>query len=212
MSKIRQLIRAIILDSASLLTSIQQGQLTDPLSSAHITRLQLRDQAIICPNVKPHHWLLGEDGKTLLYNQRIGHPSPIHTLLHTFNLKPGGLKTIRPVLQIPNQPPWFTTEIADSREELKEANIVDEPDAKVYTDGLGVDDNAGAAAVLYKQGRRTKALRYCLGLLADHTTYEAEDVGVTLMLELLARERGIKKASVLLDNQAVIQSISHVNP
>ena len=45
MFKAGQLIRAIILDSASLLTSIQQGQLTDPLSSAHISRLQLNDQA-----------------------------------------------------------------------------------------------------------------------------------------------------------------------
>jgi ribonuclease HI len=42
--------------------------------------------------------------------------------------------------------------------------------------------------------------------------YEAEAVGVILALELLARERGIETASIMLDNQAVIQSLSYVKP
>ena len=41
-------------------------------------------------------------------------------------------------------------------------------------------------------------------------TYEAEAVGVTLALKLLSHERGIGKAMILLENQAVIQSLSHV--
>jgi ribonuclease HI len=83
---------------------------------------------------------------------------------------------------------------------------------KASKDCIWVDNSMGAAAVLYKQGRHTKALRYCLGLLTDHTPYEREAVGVALALEILSRERGVKRASVLLDNQAVIQSISYVKP
>ena len=70
MFKAGQLICAIILDSASLLTSIQQGQLTDPLSSAHISRLKSSNQANLPQDAKPDPWMLGEDGKTLLYKQR----------------------------------------------------------------------------------------------------------------------------------------------
>ena len=70
MFKAGQLIHAIILDSASLLTSIQQGQLTNPLSSALISRLKSSNQVNLPQDVKPDPWMLGEDGKTLLYKQR----------------------------------------------------------------------------------------------------------------------------------------------
>ena len=67
MFKAGQLICAMILDSAPLLTSIQQGQLTDPLSLAHISHLQINNQANTSPNAKPGPWTLREDGKKLLY-------------------------------------------------------------------------------------------------------------------------------------------------
>jgi hypothetical protein len=37
-------------------------------------------------------------------------------------------------------------------------------------------------------------------------------VGVALALELLSRERGIQTATILIDNQGVIQSLSHIKP
>jgi hypothetical protein len=140
------------------------------------------------------------------------HPSPLHNLLRTFDLKLGDYETITPALQPPNQPPLFKTDIADSREESREADLADTSDAKVYTDGSGAEGNAAASAVMYKKGRYARTLRYCLGPLADHTTYEAEATGVILALELLSKERGINTAVVLLDNQAVIQALSYVKP
>jgi hypothetical protein len=53
---------------------------------------------------------------------------------------------------------------------------------------------------MYKRGRYARSLRYSLGPLADHTTYEAEATGVVLALELLSIERGVNTAVVLLDN------------
>ena len=91
MFKAGQLICAIILDSISLLTSIQQGQLTDPPSSSHISHLQMNNQANIPWNMKPDPWTLGEDGKTLLYKQWTyvcPQPQwylPRHTLLTTWS-------------------------------------------------------------------------------------------------------------------------------
>jgi ribonuclease HI len=138
------------------------------------------------------------------------HPSPLHTLYHVFSINPNTQETVTPASHAPDTPPRFTTNIADSREESKADNVADKADVKVYADGSGIDGNVGAAAVLYKNGKRTRSLKYQLGTLKEHTTYEAEAVGVTLALELIAHERGIATATILLDNQAVIQSLSHV--
>ena len=167
-------------------------------------------RAAICMVTLPASHLLAKPVKTCANKLVHCHPSPIHHLLHTFGLKPDDFETIKPALQVPNKAPLFTTEIAESREESKEADEADEPDAKIYTDGSGVDNNAGAAAVMYRRGRCTKTVRYYLGPLTDHMTYEAEAVGVTLALKLLSHEMGIGKATILLDNQAVIQSLGHV--
>ena len=52
--------------------------------------------------------------------------------------------------------------------------------------------------------------KYCLGSLKEHTTYEAEGVGVILALDLLQKVRGVRSATIRLDNQGVIQSIEHI--
>ncbi|KAF8510315.1 hypothetical protein JB92DRAFT_2728297 [Gautieria morchelliformis] len=75
-----------------------------------------------------------------------------------------------------------------------------------------MEGGAGAAAVLYRGERKVAGLRYHLGTLDKHTMYEAEAIGVVLGLELLRREKQIKKATVLLDNQGVIQAITHLRP
>ena len=61
MFKAGQLIQTILLDSASLLTSIKQGQVTDPISAAHINRLQSN------PSNEDDPWSLSEDKSTLLF-------------------------------------------------------------------------------------------------------------------------------------------------
>jgi ribonuclease HI len=128
-----------------------------------------------------------------------------------FNIDPNSQETATPVSHAPDTPPLFTTNIADSREESKTDNAADKADIKVYTDGSGIEGKVGAAAVLYKNGICAQSLRYQLGTLEEHITYEAEAVGVTLALELITRERGTATATILLDNQAVIQSLSHVH-
>ena len=64
------------------------------------------------------------------------------------------------------------------------------------------------AAVLFKSDWPAKILRYCLGPLTRHTTYEAEIVDVILALQLIGKERGGCMVSIKLDNQAVIQALN----
>ena len=68
MFKAGQLIRAILLNSASLLTS-KQGQVTDPISAAHINRLQSN------PSNEDDTWSLSEDKSTLLFKNLIYIPN-----------------------------------------------------------------------------------------------------------------------------------------
>ena len=47
---------------------------------------------------------------------------------------------------------------------------------------------AGATAVLYKGGTVVKALRYQLGSLERHTTYEVELTGILLGMWMVGQE------------------------
>ena len=82
----------------------------------------------------------------------------------------------------------------------------------IYSDGSGLGGHVGAAAASYKAGSEPKILKYHLGPLAAHTTFEAEAVGLLLALHLLRHERGARSATIMLDNQAVIQALEHRKP
>ena len=85
-------------------------------------------------------------------------------------------------------------------------------DIRIYSDGSGLDNNAGAAAILYKDGDRPRTLRYHLGPLMEHTTFEAEAIGLLLALHLLRRVPGAWKVAIRLDNQAVNVSLNAHKP
>ena len=137
------------------------------------------------------------------------HPSPLHTLSHIFGLEPDAFEEIVPFTHAPNTPHCYSTNIATSREESKEEEADDMADTKVFTDGSGAEGETGAVAVLYKKGKRIADLKYHLGTLAEHTTYEAEANRVLLGLKLLQCMKDVKKATIFLDNQGVIQAIAH---
>ena len=71
-----------------------------------------------------------------------------------------------------------------------------------------MDGRAGATAILYHCGHEVKLLRYQLGSLECHTTYEAEIIGVILALHLIREDGEAEMASIKLDNQAVIQALT----
>lgn len=74
------------------------------------------------------------------------------------------------------------------------------------TDGSGLEKKIGAAAVLYRNGKRRTDLRYHLGSNTKHTVYEGEVVGTGLGVELLRTQHRVKSASIYIDNQACILS------
>ena len=85
-------------------------------------------------------------------------------------------------------------------------------EAKLFSDGPGMDGGAGAAVVLVVDGHDPKILKSHLGSLEDHTTFKAEAVGLSLVLHLLSGEPDIRTATIQLDNQAIIKSLQYHKP
>jgi len=78
MFKAGHLLRAILLDSASLLISICHGLQTDPIAQSHITRLQvgLDSTTMVAPNVQlADSWSLSQDGDFLCYKGQLYMPN-----------------------------------------------------------------------------------------------------------------------------------------
>ena len=114
---------------------------------------------------------------------------------------------ITPAICPPNEDSVTHLRMARTREESKEDNVEDRAEVCVYLDGSGIDGLAGAATVLFLDGLEVRSVHYQLGSLTQHTTYEAEVIGVLLALELLCQEQRAHMASIKLDNQAVIQAL-----
>ena len=83
----------------------------------------------------------------------------------------------------------------------------EEVDIQVFSNGSGIDNKVRAAAVMYKRGRESKTVRYHIGALMDHTVFEAEAIGLLLVLHLLSFERDARKVKIRLDNQAVLSAL-----
>ena len=81
---------------------------------------------------------------------------------------------------------------------------------KVYCDGSGFKNGAGAGAVLYKGNKHVKTLMLHIGHISEHTVYETKLIGIILALHHLASLTCILTASTViigLDNQAAIRAL-----
>ena len=114
---------------------------------------------------------------------------------------------ITPLAHPPNEDNTLQLQIADTWEESREEAKEDRANVQVYSDRSGIEGMAAVAAVLFHDGQEVQSIRYQLGPLKCHTTYEAEVVGVLLAVELINREHAACTATIRLDNQAVIQAL-----
>jgi hypothetical protein len=154
------------------------------------------------PPIHPLHPLLRRAAKLNIKH----HQSSLHNLAHSFLLNPSKIETIMPARQAPTSTTPYTTHIAAN----KDASITEHDnitaDTRIYTDGSGENRKIGASAVLYKAGHLRK-LCYHLGTEREHTVYEAEAVGMTLVTQLLLTEMDLDlPINIFVDNQAAIKS------
>ena len=137
--------------------------------------------------------------------------SPLHELVHIFSVTPQDMETITPTSSPPNRRLKCKTTIHSSVEESV-AHASSSSKVTIYSDGSGLGGYVGTATTSYKARSEPKILKYHLGPLDAHTTFEAEAVGLLLALHLLSLERGACSATIMLDNQALIQTLEHRKP
>ncbi|PPQ73739.1 hypothetical protein CVT24_006959, partial [Panaeolus cyanescens] len=142
------------------------------------------------------------------------HLTPIETLAKLFDINPSATEKI-PTLKSPSDVTNFVNTISFStREESINHEKGDESKVKVYTDGSGQDGYVGAAASLYLNDMTNPvATRHIhLGTIGQHSTYEAELVGILLAIWLLITEAGHvlgrRPISIYTDNQSAIGAIT----
>ena len=138
------------------------------------------------------------------------HLTPLQKLIERYKIRPRRLETIKPDPRPPTYKNTFTTTIAESKEDSIKEEKRDDSDIRVYTDGSVYEGNVGAAAVLYRKGTEEpeKILRFHLGSLKKHTTFEGEAVGSILAAWLLQGRPEIGKTAVTSysDSQAFIKA------
>ena len=125
---------------------------------------------------------------------------PLHGLFHDFGIAPEGIEKVDLVKADRNWKPGFPTKIAPTREDAIQMDEDDTAIWRVYTDSSGKDGWIGVAAVLYRNGRKVQSVRYQLGRASEHTVPEVEGLAIVLGLELLRREKGVRRVSFAADN------------
>ncbi|PSR85584.1 hypothetical protein PHLCEN_2v5406 [Hermanssonia centrifuga] len=137
------------------------------------------------------------------------HRSALHELAHIYQLRPESIETITPARFGPYWKARHEIELAEDKDAARESEKKwrRRDGIRVYTDGSDVDGGVGAAAVLYKPGRRqVKVLQHHLGPSSRHTVYEAEVVALILGMELVRQENSVRSVSLAVDNQAAVTS------
>ncbi|CAK5279173.1 unnamed protein product [Mycena citricolor] len=135
------------------------------------------------------------------------HRTPLHELMHEFDLHPRQMEDIRPI----RQPADWRPQIKIASRTTKETAIAQERSDpakwKVYTDGSGIDGQIGAAAVLYHNGTIKAIARKYMGTDDQHTVYEAEGIGLNLAIGLIAEQRDLQgSVSIYADNTSAIDA------
>jgi ribonuclease HI len=133
------------------------------------------------------------------------HKSPLHEMLHAFDIQPEKMEKIRTVCFGPKWSPAFKTRIPADKQQAIHEMETETAEVVVFTDRSCIEGGVGAAAVLYRGGVEAQAVRLYMGTEDDHTVFEAELVGAAMGAKLLNVERG-RRYVIAADSQATIQT------
>ncbi|KAF5366709.1 hypothetical protein D9758_006447 [Tetrapyrgos nigripes] len=170
-------------------------------------------RSLLCTYTLPENHLLRKLAQKAFQKQDVKkYPPPLRLLPRLFSpSSPSKIETITPRTQPHTYIPSFTRDIAVNKDQAAKQERLNKRHINIYTDGSGIDNSAGAAAVLINKDDPSKSqvLRYYIGPLTQHNTYEAEGVGVILGLELLRKSRAARQEDtnmIGLDGKSVIEA------
>ena len=137
------------------------------------------------------------------------HSSPLHVLFHTTNVKKGNYETILPAHQHCNYKLLADIHVDDDRTKvITDAKAL--TGLRAYCNGLGMEGQIGAAAILTVGNTELCSVCYHLGTKKEHTVYEVEITAVILVLHLLSQvECSAQTVTIGVDNQAVLLGLKN---
>ncbi len=124
------------------------------------------------------------------------HRSPLHELARDFGIQPDQTETIKAVRFPLHWESKVKIEVAESMREAIAMDRIDNSEVMAYGDGSGIDGGIGAAAVVYRGGRKIKTLRLRVGSAEEHEVYDGEGVSLTLCTEALRSMTNVKSATL----------------
>jgi ribonuclease HI len=139
------------------------------------------------------------------------HKAPLHHIASCLNTDPSEIETIPVIRTNPakRQENPIDIVIPKDKKDSKRVDAQAKEVIKVYTDGSLHNGGVGAAAILYRAGKRPRILKLYLGTAEQHTVYEAELVGLLLGIHLIKTERNSsKECAIGADNQAALKALS----
>ena len=164
--------------------------------------MPLRNTPNLCPPDIPPAFRANSEGVPCY------HHSPLHALLHGFNLRPDSNETVNLVPQHPNWIPLLTTHITTDKDEAAACTRTQMDKVQVFCNSSGLKGGIGAAAVVMTPPEGPH-LQYLLGKDMVHTVFKSELVGILLALQLLCRYPSARTALIAQDNQAAIVALTN---
>ncbi|KAJ7731969.1 hypothetical protein B0H16DRAFT_1468767 [Mycena metata] len=150
------------------------------------------------------------------YGHMKKHPSPLHFLMTAYKDVRQGLVEVIPSARASakGEAP-VDVRVADSKEEAKERALAETSRVRLFSDGSLIDGKVGVAGLLIVDGvvKRTKGVR--MGSSARYGVYEAEGVGLSLVLECLRLETDEEISGTIplgVDNTSAIRATKSTKP
>ena len=143
---------AIMITGAMKTTATDILELMANLLPFHILVDKIRHRAALrlatLPPTHPLYKPVLNSAKRLVKRHR----TPLHDLMHRFNICPESIETISATRYNTKWKPRTTIKIIDNADDAITDMERDHPNVKVYTDGSGMEGAIGAAAALYRNG------------------------------------------------------------
>jgi hypothetical protein len=140
------------------------------------------------------------------------HHSPLHNLLRILPTNPRNIGTKAVATHNPakqKQRPFNISIPPNKKSSKKEAQTATE-EVQVFTDGLIIEDQVGAAAILTWPGKSHRTLHYHLGKSNKFMIYDAELAGLSLGMHLIKTENMAQCSTMLgADNQSAINAVQN---
>ena len=181
--------KVAILITGSLSTTATDAVLTlANLPPFHILVNRICHGAALCLATLPPFHPLHKPVTNAAFRLVKQHPTPLHNLMHRFDLKPITMEKIQAIRHHTHWKPSFKMSMIPDKEEAIADIARDNFDLKIFTDGSSMNNKIGASAVLYRDNRCKTSLQYQLGSISHHTIYEGEATGILLATNLILKE------------------------